>query len=213
MSSVAITGNAAGAGVFTLASPNSASSFTATLPTATTTLVGTDATQTLTNKTIQGGAITSQTAVTCAGQTSINFTDIPSWVKRVTVMFNGVSTSGTSQIIVQLGDAGGVEDTGYQSTASNNVDVVTSTAGIVFCDGSVPAAAASYTGVLTFVLITTNAWVVSGCGAREGNNNGSIAGGKTLSGTLDRVRITTAGGIDTFDTTPSAGTVNILYEG
>lgn len=39
MSSVAITGNAAGAGVFTLASPNSASSFTATLPAVTGTLL------------------------------------------------------------------------------------------------------------------------------------------------------------------------------
>jgi len=39
MSSIAIQGNAAGAGVFTIASPNSASSYTATLPTQTGTLV------------------------------------------------------------------------------------------------------------------------------------------------------------------------------
>jgi len=208
MSSVAIQGNAAGAGVFTIASPNSASSYTATLPTATTTLVGTDATQTLTNKTIQGGAITSGTAVASTSGTSIDFTGLPSWVKRVTVMFNGVSTSGTSQLVVQLGDAGGVEDTGYQSSSSNTADVVTSTAGIVFCDGSPTAAATLYTGVLTFVLITTNTWVADGSGGST-SNNGSISGGKTLSGTLDRVRITTTGGVNTFD----AGTVNILYEG
>jgi hypothetical protein len=57
MSSVAISGNAGGTGVFTIASPSSSSSYTATLPTATTTLVGTDATQTLTNKTIDGSQL------------------------------------------------------------------------------------------------------------------------------------------------------------
>ena len=173
------------------------------------TVVTLTGTQTLTNKTIQGGAITSGTAVASTSGTSIDFTSIPSWVKRITVMFNGVSTNSTSQLLVRLGTSSGVETTGYQSTASNNVDAVTSTVGIVFCDGSPVAAAALYTGVLTFVLITTNTWVVSGCGAREGTNNGSIAGGKTLAGTLDRVRITTDNGTDTFD----AGTVNILYEG
>jgi hypothetical protein len=71
MSSVAITGNASGAGVFTLASPNSASSFTATLPTATTTLVGTDATQTLTNKTLTTPNIDSAQFATVSGTAPI----------------------------------------------------------------------------------------------------------------------------------------------
>jgi hypothetical protein len=156
-----------------------------------------------------GSQLVSGTAQTAPPATPeyFDFTGIPSWVKRVTVMFNGVSTNGTSQIIVQLGDAGGVETTGYQSSSSNTADVVTSTAGIVFCDGSATAAATLYTGVLTFVLITTNTWVADGSGGSTANN-GSISGGKTLSGTLDRVRITTAGGVNTFD----AGTVNILYE-
>ena len=107
MSSIAIQGNASGAGVFTIASPNSASSYTATLPTATTTLVGTDATQTLSNKTIEGGAITTGTAVASTSGTSISFTSIPSWVKRITVMFSGVSTSGTSAVQIQLGTGAG----------------------------------------------------------------------------------------------------------
>jgi hypothetical protein len=165
-------------------------------------------TQTLTNKTIQGGTITSGTAVATTSGTSIDFTGIPSYVKRVTVMFNGVSTNSTSQLLVRLGTSSGVETTGYQSAASNNIDVVTSTVGIVFCDGSVTAAAGLYTGALTFNLMSTNMWVADGSGIRNGTNSGSIAGSKTLSGTLDRVRITTENGTDTFD----AGSVNILYE-
>ena len=52
MSKIAISGDSSGTGTFTIASPNSNSSYTITLPTATTTVVGTDATQTLTNKTL-----------------------------------------------------------------------------------------------------------------------------------------------------------------
>jgi hypothetical protein len=43
--------------------------------------------------------------------------------------------------------------------------------------------------------------------SNEARNN-SIGGFVPLSGTLDRVRITTANGTDTFD----AGSINILYE-
>ena len=46
-------------------------------------------------------AITAGTAVASTSGTSIDFTGIPSWVKRITVMFNGVSTNGTSNIQIQ----------------------------------------------------------------------------------------------------------------
>ena len=211
MSSVAIQGNASGAGVFTIASPNSASSYTATLPTATTTLVGTDATQTLTNKTIQGGAITSGTAVASTSGTSIDFTSIPSWVKRITVMFQGVSTNGTSLIQVQIGTSGGIQTTSYTSGAwGSNTTNSTSTTGLLisgqngagyFIDGiSTLALHSSATGLWVFSSVTSGS--VSGTSAVGG-------GAKTLSGTLDRVRITTVNGTDTFD----AGSINILYEG
>jgi hypothetical protein len=62
--------------------------------------------------TINNGAvlgITSGTAVASTSGTSIDFTSIPLWVKRITVMFAGVSTNGTSPFLVQLGDAGGIE--------------------------------------------------------------------------------------------------------
>ena len=212
MSSIAITGNAAGAGVFTIASPNSASSFTATLPAATTTLVGTDATQTLTNKTIQGGAITSGTAVASTSGTSIDFTSIPSWVKRITVMFQGISTNGTSPPTVQIGDSGGIEVSGYVGaigrTGTGTAGANNST-GFLMEDDSGASAVLNGNLILTLFNASTNTWTAMGIFGRSDSANVFSQGGyKSLSATLDRVRITTTGGTDTFD----AGSINILYE-
>ena len=211
MSSVAITGNAAGAGVFTIASPNSASSFTSTLPAATTTLVGTDATQTLTNKTIQGGAITSGTAVASTSGTSIDFTGIPSYVKRITVIFNGVGTSGTVGYLIQIG-SGSVTSSGYvgggnRLGAATGVPA-TSTAGFLINSG---ASGGAKNGSIAIKLMnTTFGYVADGVMFSSSESNQYLTGGAvTLSGLLDRVRITTTNGTDTF----SAGSINILYEG
>jgi hypothetical protein len=209
MSLVKISGNASGTGTLTIAAPNTNTNYTLTLPQATTTIVGTDATQTLTNKTIQGGAITSGTAVASTSGTSIDFTGIPSWAKRITVMFSGVSLSGTSDILVQLGDAGGFETTGYLSTcsamSSGTTGVSTSTAGMIVRSA---AAASVASGIMTIQNLTGNSWV-AGFSGKQSATAGSTGGGdKTLSDTLTQLRITTVNGTDTFD----AGTINIMYE-
>lgn len=154
---------------------------------------------------------TSATAVSASG-TSVDFTSIPSWAKRVTVSFSGLSTSGASLAILQIGDSGGVETTGYIGSVSGSANAV-SPAAANFSSGfaltTSNAAASVMSGTVVLTLIGSNTWAAS---VAVGFSNVvfaiSGAGSKALSGTLDRVRITTAGGVDTFD----AGTVNVLYE-
>jgi hypothetical protein len=150
------------------------------------------------------------TAVATTSGTSIDFTGIPSWVKRITVMLNGVSTNGTAAVLVQLGDSGGVETTGYSSGIA--AIGVTSSAYAAFSDGFAPigaSAASTRDGFLTIANLTGNTWVASGTFEEHPTAAGFTQGSKSLSATLDRIRLTTTNGTDTFD----AGLVNIIYEG
>jgi len=192
MSSVVISGDTSGA--VTLAAPAVAGTNTLTLQAAT-----------ATNSVNVLG-----TAVASTSGTSIDFTGIPSWVKRITVMFSGVSTNSTSNFLIQIG-SGSVTTSGYASRAvffsGATLSGSTSSAGF---GGANWAAANTQSGAITLTLLGSNTWVATGYLADSGTNASSIGGtSPALSGTLDRVRITTAGGTDTFD----AGSVNILYEG
>ena len=168
-------------------------------------------TQTLVNVTGTLAPIVSGTAVTASG-TSVDFTGIPSWVKRITVMFSGVSTSGTSNIQVQLGDSGGIETTGYlgallRSGLSTLATTQYPTTGFLIINDV--AAADIHSGVAVFSLLGSNNW----CGMSQISETAapsffSGSGAKTLSDTLTQIRITTVNGTDTFD----AGSINILYE-
>jgi hypothetical protein len=154
------------------------------------------------------GAFIAGTAVASTSGTSIDFTGIPSWVKRITVMFDSVSLSGTSGLLVQLGDSGGVETTGYSTTVVNDSGstATDSTSGFVLVNAGL-SAATSWRGALYLSLVNTNTFVGTATLTRASGAQYS-AGVKSTSATLDRVRITTINGTDTFD----AGTVNILYE-
>lgn len=149
--------------------------------------------------------LTRGTVVTTTGGTSIDFTSIPSWVKRITIMFNGVSTNGTDDYLVQIGDSGGVENTGYTSCGGDYGGVVASTAGFIMTRTTTAASLVS--GSFFLCNITGNTWVASGDVCHD-TIVASFAGTKTLSDVLDRVRITTVGGVNTFD----AVSINIMYE-
>jgi hypothetical protein len=180
-------------------------------------------TETLTNKTIQsstiqGGALTLATAVASTSGTSIDFTSIPSWVKRITVMFSEVSTNGTSAPQIQLGDSGGFETSGYlgSSTGVTNTNVSSEvfTSGFGIGGGTgFWAGTVIVSGAVSISLLnaSNNTWAASGIVSRSDATATTYlaAGAKSLSATLDRVRITTVNGTDAFD----AGTINIMYEG
>jgi len=175
--------------------------------------VGTTDTQTLTNKTIQGGTITSGTAVATTSGTSIDFTSIPSWVKRITVMFNQVSTNGSSVTTIRLGTSGGIDSTGYIGSTGtafgSNSGTYFRTISTGFDVGYDQDSSAIMSGMYTIVLIGSNIWATNWMIARSDTNRTYFgAGVKTLSGTLDRIRLTNTNGTDTFD----AGSINILYE-
>lgn len=159
------------------------------------------------------GVINSATAVASTSGTAINFTGIPAGVKRITVMFSGVSTSGSSAVQVQLGTSGGVQTTGYNAASAigagaNTFSMTAVTTG--FCEATGGAAFVRYgSAIISLLDASTGLWsMMYNIGTTDTQRVLLIYGTKSLSGTLDRVRITTSNGTDTFD----AGSINILYE-
>jgi len=192
-------------------------------------VVGTTDTQTLTNKTLTSPTITgallssmASSAITqgtvnaggtnpfpsSGGPTSVDFTGIPSWVKRITVIFNETSLSASAGLLVQIG-SGSVTNTGYLGTG-NMANQSNNTVGISAISGfPIYMAGTTYvfSGAMTIYLISGNTYIANHTGKSLTNAANFGGGSVTLSGVLDRVRITSTS-TDTFD----AGSINILYE-
>ena len=160
--------------------------------------------------TINSGAIlgiTSGTAVASTSGTSIDFTGLPSWIKRVTVMFNGVSTSGASIVLIQLGTGSTTfTTTGYSSSGSTNATLAAQTTG--FATGGAGTAAYARSGSFVIQNISGNILVCNGVLGDPTAITHYGGGSISLAAALTAVRITTVNGTDTFD----AGSINILYE-
>ena len=156
--------------------------------------------------TLNGGSITSGIAQATTSGSSVGFTGIPSWVKKITIQNNGVTSSGAAPLI-QIGSGSYVTsgyNAGYGSINTTPVAAFSGTTTGILFGGS----AASY-GAIIFTLqnSSTNTWVASGTIVTPSNFIFYIAGQVTLSGNLDRIQITLSTGAFT------GGSVNILYEG
>lgn len=152
--------------------------------------------------------LTSGTAIASTSGTAIDFTGIPSWVKRITVMFHNVSTNGSSNPIVQLGTSGGFTTIGYVGYAQWGTTRTAMSPGFMWSNFA--ATGSVFGGILVLTNVSSNTWAELGNVADSGTGQivCTSAGSIGLSGTLTQVRITTTNGTDTFD----AGTINILYE-
>lgn len=164
------------------------------------------------------GVINSGTAVASTSGTSIDFTGLPAGLKRITVMFQGVSTSSTSNQLIQLGTGSTSYTTSGYVGVGGNMQNNGTTGVLSFTTGfGIYTAVGSYTinGSLVIKNISGNIWIADGVmGSTTGGGGGATAtilpssGYVSLGAALTAVRITTVNGTDTFD----AGSINILYE-
>ena len=157
------------------------------------------------------GPIVNFATIATTSGTAIDTTGIPSWAKRITVVFNGVSTTGTYNYIMQLGTAGGIVSSGYTSTMTTIYNSA-SPGATSYTNGfnltNPPSSSATFYGLVTIMNAGSNAWSMSSnlC-ETSGPRVMLTTGGVTLSGALTTIRLT-QGNVDTFD----AGSINIYYE-
>lgn len=151
------------------------------------------------------------TAVTASG-TAVDITGIPSWAKRITIMFDNLSTNGNAVPVIQFG-ALGIQTSGYKAngaTFGNGAYCsISAQATNWFPLGNSSASGDTRSGKFILTLMSGSIWAGIAEMSLNSQNIMLSTGTVTLSGILDRVRITTTNNTDVFD----AGTINVMYEG
>lgn len=150
------------------------------------------------------------TAVSATG-TSTDFTGIPSWAKKITIMFSEVSTNEPTHLLFQIGDSGGIENTGYIASsvvlASTGNAYLSGTAGLLIYNELISS---NFNGELTVLKLTSDVYNLTLNASSSPDTRIHIGvSSKILSAVLDRIRVTTVSGTAIFD----SGTINIMYEG
>ena len=171
--------------------------------------VGTDTGRVLTPGNLRANMIVQTVESATTSGTAVEITGVPSWARRVTIYLDSISTNGTSNLMIQIGDSGGAESSGYLGSGEVSTTAVNFTTGFGLTGATAAASVCSGVAVLDCMDAASNKWLfTSQVGYSNTNSIGRGAGIKALTGTLDRVRITTVGGADTFD----AGGMKIAWE-
>lgn len=201
--------NSSGGGSITLQEPSTASNRTLTLPDNTGNLISSADVNTVT-PTMLSQPLTRMNAQTASGS-SVDFTGIPSWAKRIVIILDGVSFAAAGAARFRLGTSSGIVSTGYSSQtyailAGGATTSSTANDGIGFF--TTGAAAGTNSGRIVIENITGNTWVSNQVISRPADSYLLFAVASiTLSDTLDRVSVVAI--TSTFD----AGTINVMYEG
>jgi hypothetical protein len=152
--------------------------------------------------------LTRGTAVDATG-TEVNFTSLPTGIRKLTLVLDQVSINATNNVFVRLSTSGTFATTGYESQAmriqnASTSSSVTDTTQFVIINND--NAARLWTGSFTWHNITGDTWVMSGTCNSNSTDRAMVSGGtKNLGGTLDGLRVYTTG---TYDN----GQFNIFYE-
>jgi hypothetical protein len=133
---------------------------------------------------------------------SIDFTGIPAGVRQICLLLDGVSTNGGSLPAIQIGDAGGIENTGYAGHAhiiGTAGGAITSTSRAVLIGGQHDAADLLY-GRVVLEMGADNKWFITSQISDGGSFMSLSSWRKVLSpGPLERFRLTTVNETDVYD--------------
>lgn len=181
----------------------------AELATTTEVQAGTDTARVPSVSSLRSGLIVPGSATSVGGLTALDYTSIPSWVKRITVQFHSFKPGGTSTPILQIGGSGGIETSSYLGATIDNGAGELLSSGFRLARTAVHDANSIYHGSVVLEHLNNTTWVVRGALSRSNTATGSvISGSHDVTTTLDRLRVTTVGGTDVW----TSGIINIHYE-